>query len=432
MRHSNAQSLRGRSPVYLAARLRAVAQRYGLASGKAKERVRRCLRTLEPYGLQPTFATPGRVVEGDPAFFRELRDAGAELAIHGYDHANFRRLSRAQAAWQFEKAIAAYARHGIPCEGFRCPYLSYTAEVRAILPQGAFAYSSNRAVAWPVVGEAGGAVYAQLARNYRAAASDEVVCTPSIEDGLVEIPASVPDDLQLCDGLGLGQEGLVRAWIAMLEGAHARGELFAPLFHPEAFDLLAGAVGDLLQAASAQRPAVWMTQLRHVARWWREREAFGVTSSLEDGTLSVELDCSDRATVLVRGWRWGGRLTPWNGEWSVIDDRTLRIADGTRPFVGVSGVDEPTIAFLREQGYIIEDGEHASRCSLPLSGANVERLGSRRAVTDHLERSEAPLIRFSRWPAEAKSAFCFAGDLDALSLREYADRLRPAVRARSS
>jgi hypothetical protein len=33
--------------------------------------------------------------------------------------------------------------------------------------------------------------------------------------------------------------------------------------------------------------------------------------------------------------------------------------------------------------------------------------------------------KFSRWPHEAKRAFCFAGDLDALSLRDYGRRLDP-------
>jgi hypothetical protein len=414
----------------LAARLRAVSGRYGLTTARAKQRVRRCLRSLERQGLQPTFATPGIVIDRQPAFFRELEAGGAELAIHGYDHADFRRLSRAGAAWQFEKAIAAYAAHGIACEGFRCPYLSYTADVRAVLPPGEFVYSSNRAVAWPVVDDSGGAVFAQLARNYRAAAAADVVCTPSLDGELVELPASIPDDLQLCDGLGLGEEGLVRAWLAVLERSHAREELFAPLFHPEAYDLLEGAVETLLEAARARRPAVWLTQLRHVARWWRERAGFRATTTPEAGGVRVELLCSPRATVLARGWR-GGAARPWDSAWSVLDDRVLQVPDGVLPFLGVTGVDGAAIAFLREQGYVVEEGRDAARCGLVLGAGDVERLGCGRGLVDHVEGSAAPLVRFSRWPDEAKSAFCLAGDLDALSLREYADRLRPAVRARS-
>ncbi len=424
-----------RHPIYLATRAGAVGRRYGITSRKAKERIWRCLRGLDPAVPRPTFATPGRVVDEEPAFLRELCDAGAELAIHGYDHADFRRLTPAQSAWQFDQAIAAYARHGIPCDGFRCPYLSYTPDVRAILPEGVFSYSSNRAITWPAAGRDSGGdsgpVFAQLARNYRALSSDGAVATPTLEDGLVEIPASVPDDLQLCDGLGLGEDGLLRTWLETLHQTHRREELFAPLFHPEAYDLLEAAVDGVLGAARAQRPAVWLAQLRDIAAWWRERSAFGARTSAQDGALVLDFNCSERATVLVARWPWPATLRPWDGTWSVLDDRSVRIDSAARPFVGVSGVDAATIAFLTEQGYVVESGADAAACSVLLSGRDVRRFGTPRALLERIERSAAPLIRYSRWPSEAKSAFCLAGDLDALSLRDYAQRLRPAVRARS-
>jgi hypothetical protein len=421
----------GRHPAYLASRLRAVAQRYGLTSRKAKDRVRRALRELERHGMHPTFAAPGRVVDEDPAFFRELRDAGAELAIHGYDHADFRRLTRAQAAWQFEQAIAAYHRHGIPYDGFRCPYLSCTSDVRAVLPAGAFSYSSNRAIARPVAGaEGAGPVFAQLAANYRAELSREVVATPTVDAGLVEIPVSVPDDLQLCDGLGLGRDGLLDAWRAMLKATHRGGELFAPLFHPEAYDLLEAAVDGLLDAVRAQRPGVWAAQLRDIAGWWRERQGFTARASPDDGGQVLEVECSARATVLVRDWPRPERTRAWDGEWSLLDERRIRLESATRPFVGTAALDASTAAFLVEQGYVVDAGPDAE-CSVSLTAADARRLGSRRALLEHLDRSTGPLVRFGAWPSEAKSAFCLAGDLDALSLRDYALRLRPAVRARS-
>src|SRR5919106_1325852 len=76
------RSLMRSRALYLLNRLGAVTHRYGATSAKAKQRVHRCMRSLEPLGLQPTFATPGRVVESDPGFFSGLSEAGAELAIH--------------------------------------------------------------------------------------------------------------------------------------------------------------------------------------------------------------------------------------------------------------------------------------------------------------------------------------------------------------
>jgi hypothetical protein len=153
---------------------------------------------------------------------------------------------------------------------------------------------------------------------------------------------------------------------------HARpdarqGRAVRALFHPEAYDVLAEALDGLGLAARARRPAVWLTQLRDVARWWRERSGFRAHFAEQDGRLSIELECTPRAVVLARGWRWPGRQRAWDGEWRILDDRVLHIDDGTRPLIGVAGVDARTVAFLVEQGYIVDDGERSAQCALTLT-----------------------------------------------------------------
>ena len=102
----------GRNVPYLVSRSRSVGARYGVTSVRAKDRVRRCIGTLEPHGLLPTFATPGRVIEEEPTFFRRLSDNGAEFAVHGYDHVDFRKISRADATSQF-----MWRYEGVPASG---------------------------------------------------------------------------------------------------------------------------------------------------------------------------------------------------------------------------------------------------------------------------------------------------------------------------
>src|SRR3712207_2747642 len=117
---------------------------------------------------------------------------------------------------------------------------------------------------------------------------------PSISGDLVEIPTSVPDDLELCDGLRLGEDGLAEAWLSTFEQVHRRGELFSPLFHPESYDLLAAPLQRLLARLASQGQAVWRTQLRDVAQWWRERRGFGVSVASSPAGLEVRISCSDR------------------------------------------------------------------------------------------------------------------------------------------
>ena len=78
------------------------------------------------------------LVARNGTFFRELQRRGAELAVHGYHHLDFRALSTDESRRQFAVATDAYRRNGIQFGGFRCPYLSYTQRLNGALPNGDF------------------------------------------------------------------------------------------------------------------------------------------------------------------------------------------------------------------------------------------------------------------------------------------------------
>jgi len=412
-----------RHPEYVARRAVSLVRRYGISDDRAKGRVQRCVGVLAGYGVGATFATPGRVVQRSPRFFRELVAEGTELAVHGYDHVDFRTLSREETRRQFEDAAAVFRRHSIPFSGFRCPYLSFTEEVSEAIPDDLFSYGSNAAIAWEITSSAGrGAVYGQLEGFYKGAPAEEEACVPSRTGGRVEIPVSLPDDLQLLDGLDLSPGEVADAWLEVLGRVHSRGELFAPLFHPESFDLLQPAFESVVRQARELQPAVWIARLMDVADWWNERALFEAHSSRSDGKLQIDFRCSDRGTVLARDWANAGDVSPFEGRWGVLRARTARVASDAMPFVGIAGVEDRTAAFLREQGYLLRDGEDAEGCTAFVDAAVEADAASDRALLEHIESSVGPLLKFSRWPAAARSALCFAGDLDALSLRDYAAR----------
>jgi peptidoglycan/xylan/chitin deacetylase (PgdA/CDA1 family) len=421
------EPIRGRRASYLARRSVSLARRYGVRDGKARERILRCIGALAPYGLSPTFATPGHVIERAPEFFRELQADGVEFAVHGYDHVDFRSLDGRATRAQFERAIAAYVQHGIDFEGFRCPYLSYTDRVAGVVAEGTFAYSSNDAISWDVLGgRAGGSTFAQLEDFYAAASATEKISTPYVRGHLVEIPVSLPDDLELLDGYRMGAAEIGKVWGAIFDETYRRGELFAPLFHPESFDSLQPAVQKLVDEVQARQPTVWMTQLREIARWWRERASFEAKTSVEGPLLRIDFHCSERGRVLGRDLPHGqGSTRSSIGRYSVISDPTVRIDARTRPFVGLRSSSEHTASLLREQGYILELGEAAPSCTVCIDEELDSTFTSDAEVLAHIESTAGPLLKFSRWPNGARSAFCFAGDLDALSLREYTRRLLP-------
>jgi hypothetical protein len=417
---------------YICFRLVALLRRYGLTASRAKKRTLDCVDALARYECHPTFPTPGQVVGRNGTFCRELQRRGAELAVHGYHHLDFRALSAAESRRQFAGAVAAYERNGIQFEGFRCPYLSYTEQLNDTLPDSHFQYSSNKAIWWDGVvpdseheaGLGAKAVFEGLSRFYRAESSKTHLAVPRMSDHLVEIPVCLPDDLQLLDGLKLDERGVRQAWIAVLFQTHRRGELFDLMFHPELFEQCGPALEAVLREAGNLEPAVWITQLRDVNQWWREKSGFTV-ERIQNGPISqLIFQCSDRATVLVRHLDIGEPTRAWYGSYRVLEGRTLQLRLDERPFIGVAaGTPSTLVAFLQDQGYILETGPEAPRCAIYLSQPDLAGFHNQVQLIDFIETSSAPLIRFWRWPASSRSALCVTGDLDALSLTDYMARV---------
>lgn len=423
--------LKRRNPHYIALRLAALLQRYGVTGAKAQRRTLDCVRMLDRYGCSPTFPTPGGVVKKNGLFCRQLQDLGAELAVHSYDHIDFHSLSPEESTYQFEKAVGVYKASGLDTEGFRCPYLSYSDKVLHSLPAGMFRYSSNKAIWWDVLPDSGNeaktAIFDSLSGFYSAAPAETTVSTPYFTEHLLEIPASIPDDLQLYDGLKLGEEGMAQVWLDLLLRVHARGEMFVLLFHPESCYLCAKAFQTILNRASELHPGVWVTRLRDISDWWWEKSEFAVDVSQDGETLVIRFTCSDRATVLVRGIEPHAATRDWHGSYRVLDGRECRVAADVRPFVGVAAdVAETTRVFLRNQGYIVDDGPQAGACSVYLMRSVLDHIGGGDVgLVSYLDSLSTPLVRFWRWPNAYRSVLSITGDLDALSLIDYVSRVLP-------
>ncbi len=414
---------------YIVRRLLILLTRYGITPSLAEKRVFDGVQALAKYSCRPTFAVPGRIVARNPDFCRELQRQGAELSIHGHDHVDFRSLEPGEARAQFMAAAAAFRRSGIEFEGFRCPYLSYTDELQPTLPPGEFAYSSNKAIWWDVVppgaDQYATAVFRSLRRFYCPTPSSEALAIPKINGQLLEIPASLPDDIQIADGLRLGRAGMKELWTDILYRTHSRGEIFVLISHPETFDQTTPALEDLLRTAQRLKPSVWVAQLRDVSRWWWEKSEFTTELSITGPRTRIQFTCSHRATILVRGVITRNRTRRWDGQYEIVEGREVEVAPGPLPLVGVADdVPSAALTFLADQGYIVEAGENAQRCGIFLRQPDFAV--SEVALVEKIESSGAPLLRFWRWPDANRSVLCITGDLDAVSLFDYVSRLLPS------
>ena len=428
-----------RSPEYLFNKARTLLQRYGISERKAVVRTTAFIEYLAERGGAATLFAPGTVLERHPKVIARFLEAGVEIGMHGWEHVDLRNYPVDEARAQLFKATQAFNDRGMVVHGFRCPYLGHSDALIASLPPEWIQYSSNSAVWWNVVSDSdlgkGNAIYDATLRFYAPKASHTHVSIPWQRANLIEIPVSLPDDMLLFDGIFRDVDAMTEAWRGIMAQTYRRGELFNLIFHPELADREQVPFGLLLEEGRHLNPPVWCTRLCDVSEWWQEKRRFKAlvesTSSGEAGEqLRISFEaCSQHATLLFRGLSVPGD-EPWDGEY-----RRLRIGESgeavvnvpaePRPFVGVSaGVPAATRTVLRELGYIMEtEPENVEKCGVIINEQTLKEHSHEVALVEHIEATTAPLVRFWPWPDGTRSALCFSGDLDALSLTDYAARL---------
>ncbi len=412
---------------FILERARRLNERYSFHPRKSIERIESCIDKLRAYDCYPTFAVPGIVVERNGAFIRHLQDIGAEITVHGYNHVDLKACPPEEASRQLEHGARVFRAHGLEAHGFRCPYLSASDELMKAIPQGTFDYSSNKAIQWPINSPAGtpeSLLFETIKSFYAPQASDSTLSIPWFQDGLVEIPVCVPDDLQLHDGLGFGLEQISQFWLEILRQTYQRGEIFNLMFHPEMASFCEDPFVKVIQAANSLQPRVWLARLREISEWWREKSAFTVDAVRDDDSYVLNFHCTSRATILYRGFEPMVPANPWDASYFQIKNLRLNVHSAIRPFIGLA-VNAPqwVETTLRGMGYILETGATAAQCSLYIDENCLRSLGNAVALIDYVERDSRPLVRFWPWPDGARSALCITGDLDALSFMDYAVRL---------
>ena len=113
---------------------------------------------------------------------------------------------------------------------------------------------------------------------------------PRIEDGIVRLPVSLPDDEILIERLAIGRpEELLAYWLEMLEKSYERSELLVLQIHPERFPICKEALAPLLE--EVRKRNVWNATLGEVASWWTER----------DGAVPAERDAAENAGLVEKG-----------------------------------------------------------------------------------------------------------------------------------
>jgi peptidoglycan/xylan/chitin deacetylase (PgdA/CDA1 family) len=114
-------------------------QAYGARAGIA-----RLLRVLERTGIRATFFVPGYSAERWPAICRSIRDAGHEIAHHGYLHEGAHGANVEEQERRLLRGLAALDEVlGERPVGYRGPNWELTWETPALLAKHGFTYDSG-------------------------------------------------------------------------------------------------------------------------------------------------------------------------------------------------------------------------------------------------------------------------------------------------
>jgi peptidoglycan/xylan/chitin deacetylase (PgdA/CDA1 family) len=421
---------RAKGPFSLVKRVRSIASRYGLTPDKMNRALDLFVQTLERFDCGATFPITAVTLKRNPELIARYLDRNIEFAVHGYTHIDYAQLAPEQQLTHLLSACRVFSDTGIKAVGFRSPYLRRETHLTAALMRAGFEYVSNQPIMWEVVesetfSPSSYASYERAISFYAPWRPEECLSLPRLENQLVEIPVSLPDDEMLLDRLGGEAQGLVdKVWQRILLETHQRGELFTIQLHPERIALCEGGLSAVLTEARQLSPPVWLARLDEIAGWWRSRtETSFKIAELEGGAYHFVVAGPNGTSVLIRAAETDAPTLPWADNYRQLEATAFTIHAPLRPLIGISPDASPKlINFLIQQGYLVEISHQRHRYSHYVDATQFTP-GQERRLLAQIENGGGPLVRLGRWPNNARSALAVTGDIDALTLWDYSLRL---------
>jgi len=249
-----------------------------------------------------------------------------------------------------------------------------------------------------------------------------MVSLPSFVNGLLDLPASLPDDEALVDRLRAAPARREAIWRGMLDEVYALGEMFVLILHHERLALCKSALEAVLTHTQGRQPHVWLASLAEISAWWHRRADYRLQiDRTDDGTYRVIAPDDPDVAVVARGVNGGAALKPWFGDYQMARGSHFSISTPKRPAISVDEDASPALVqFLVDEGYVVERG--ASDCSLHLDGWRSFEDTDKRTVMEAIDASGAPLVRIWRWPRGARCAMSLTGDVDSMTLVDFIRR----------
>lgn len=408
------QALKAKGKAGTVKRFLKVVKSYGITSKKMDANLSLFSAILDKYSCSATFPITAIVLKRHENGIKKYADV--EFAIHGLVHKDYSAMSQKEQMAHLKTAVEIFKDADIEPSGFRAPYLSINDNLVEVVKDSGLEYENSEGVLWN--SEEIKSERERIQQFYKPKDAKSYMSLPRGIDPVI-MPVSLPDDEILADRLRFNGGKIGKVWSGIIEEVYGRGEMFVLQLHPERINECKADLENTLANAIRRTPAVWITQLKTVVRWWCERMKFGIAIKERNGKYIVDVGCTEAATVLVKNMEVEGSVTWYNG-YKTVDARNFVCSSDYSPSIGLSpSVSTEFKEFLRVEGFHVVASTRKSEFKIYFdSDPKKDKL----SVLRQIDASEAPIVRLWRWPFKSRCALCITGDIDAMTIGDFIRR----------
>lgn len=236
--------------------------RYGLSREKMRDNIRSFVDVCAEEGTKGcTLFIPGTTVTNERELVGEI-GGRAEFGLHGLRHICYDAVDYQSQLSDFTEGWDIFKSLGLQAKIFRAPYGRTNAETFRALKELGCTIDSSRAYCWPI-GDKTNGLYDEVLKEYCLLEAS----VPHEENGVIELPLSLPDDEMLADRLNLSPEKVAGIWSKCAKMASERNQVFVLQLHPHRMKKYGAAMRAAIR--TAKDSGMWVGSIGNLVEAWR-------------------------------------------------------------------------------------------------------------------------------------------------------------------
>lgn len=390
-------------------------ERFGSDYKKIETMLNSYLLLEEKFHLKCTFPVVAEIVKRYSKVFQNLYQKGMKFAFHGKRHLDYTTLKREKQLQELEEGMEVFEKYGIQVKGFRAPYTRWDKNLIKNVKKLKLKWEGSKTILWEQKARKKNYPYEKIIEIYQPLSAKKHLSFPTLDDGIVSIPLSLPDDEMLVDRLGVSWFECYCIWDEILSQTYLTGELFVVQLHPERFWNGLKLIEKWSKKIQKLTPPIWVAGMDEIEEWWRRRSKVRLEVKPKEGRWEVVLQGNEGVKIGVKNLEIKEKEKIQKREkGGIILKKGVRKITVDKGFYNIK-VRKEFYPLLKGWGYFFNE---KSDKTIDLSHINTPR-----TLFTTIEFSTFPFFKLFPWPNDYKSAFSLTSDIDALSLKDFFMRL---------